>query len=291
MKKIMLYILLISIFTVALPYTCVKLAGRKKLVTIYDCQTGKVFTRELEDYVANAVAGEMPSSFSEEALKAQAVASRTFAIKKMRSKADDSHQGASLCTNSAHCQAYATPASAEDGEKFRSATEKTKGKIITYKGEPISALFHSVAHGRTENASDVWGNDVPYLKSVESPKDLQCANLTSKAVFSYGQIESALSVSSPPAPENPVLNDSGSVKEITIGGKTFSAVLLRNILGLKSTCFTVEDDGANLVFIVKGNGHGVGMSQWGAEGMAQNGADYKKILTHYYSHVKISKIR
>lgn len=290
MKKAFFYILLLSLITVGLPYASVKFSVGKTVVTVYDSATDSTFEAELEDYVACAVAGEMMSSFEEEALKAQAVASRTYAVKKMNSGSDASHNGAALCTDSGHCQAYADIGALNENErkKILSAVSKTKGKILVFDGEPISALFHSASYEKTENAADVWGNDVEYLKSVETP---EADEFNSTAVFTYEQIESALSVSVPPTVEQTVLTEGGGVKEITIGGKTFAGTLLRSLLGLKSTRFTVEDDGASLIFSVKGNGHGVGMSQWGANKMAENGANYKKILTHYYSgKTTLSKI-
>lgn len=292
MKKAFLYILLLSLLTVGVPYAFVRLSAGGTVVTVYDCATGKTFEADLEAYVACAVAGEMPSSFEEEALKAQAVASRTYAVKKIKSGVS-SHNGAALCTDSGHCQAYTDISSLSDeqSEKILSAVSETKGKILVCNGEPISALFHAAGHGATESAADVWGNDVEYLKSVASPGDFDAPDFVSTAVFSYEQIESTLSVPSPPSVGKIVLTEGGGVKEMTIGGKTFTGTLLRNLLGLKSICFTAEDDGANLVFTVKGNGHGVGMSQWGANKMAKDGASYKKILAHYYSgKTTLSKI-
>lgn len=251
---------------------------------------------ELEDYITGVVLAEMPASYEDEALKAQAVAARTYAVNKIRSLA---HEGGALCTDYACCQAYIDKASYDGGDenlkKVARAVADTKGKIMTYNSEPISAVFHSMSAGRTASAEDVWGNSVHYLRSVESPLEeneedfittvtLPISEFTQKLKTLSSDYSGGLDI---PPPDR---DASGYVKRITIGSVTFSGNSLRNLFSLRSTNFCLGFSEGNALFTVKGYGHGVGMSQHGANLLAKNGASYEEILKTYYTGITVSDI-
>lgn len=256
----------------------------------------EAYHMELEDYITGVVLAEMPASYFEEALKAQAVAARTYAVNKSRSSV---HDGNAVCTNYACCQAYISPDDYEGGKenlaKVKKAVYDTAGEIMLYDSEPISAVFHSMSAGRTASAEDVWGRSVPYLTSVESPLEASEEGFETTAAFPIGEfIEKLKTLSSDydggltvPPPER---DSSGYVKTIQIGSAVFSGSDIRNLFSLRSTNFNLGFDTGNAVFTVRGYGHGVGMSQHGANLLAENGADYKEILSTYYTGVSLSHI-
>lgn len=235
----------------------------------------------LEKYVAGVVAGEMPAVYELEALKAQAIAARTYALYKLQNETGQ------LKATVAHQVFYDGEQRAErwqdEAEKYEAkvqrAVKETEGKIITYNGEPISAMFHAASNGKTESARNYSGNDIPYLQSVTSPeKDTKTEKVATQR-WSAAELKAA----------QITRNDSGRVEQVTIGGKKMTGRELREALQLRSTDFLFKTDGNELVVTTRGYGHGVGMSQLGAQQMALDGKQAEQILQHYYTGVKISK--
>ena len=278
------------------------------VIAVYDHREEAVRRMDLEDYVLGVTAGEMPASFPEEALKAQAVAARTYALYHM-GKGGCGKTGADVCTSSACCQAYCSDARMREKwgrayranrEKLLSAVSATAGEVLLYEGAPIDALYHSASGGRTENAGDVYTTDVPYLKSVMSTaetgtnrlagekrmgrKDF-CALVNGKwpgAKLSAGSLEKEFTVTE--------TLPSGRVKTVQVGNETHTGRELRSLLGLDSTLFSVSCTAEEIVFSTKGYGHGVGMSQTGANAMALGGRTYAEILLYYYTDVTLGRM-
>lgn len=239
---------------------------------------------ELEEYVVGVVAAEMPAAFPEEALKAQAVAARTYQVRQM--------QGAGSAEVLYDVgQAYITLEEQEKkwGKKYpqyaakiRKAVRETAGEIMVYNGEPILAAFHAQSAGKTEDAVHVWNSEVPYLKSVDSGKDKNAPDNETEVVLSAEELaerlgEGELSICSH--------TEAGYVKEVQVGERIFSGREVREKLGLRSSCFSAEKTGDSYRFTVSGYGHGVGMSQYGASFLAEEGMTYREILRHYYQGI------
>lgn len=283
-------------------------------VKVYIDDEDKIEEMKLEDYVVGVVAAEMPALFEEEALKAQAVAARTYAFAKLTSNGGSGcskHEGADVCTD-VHCQAWISkedrfkawgPDQSEElWEKINKAVSETKGLVITYEGEVASGIqYHAVSGGKTEDSIDVFGKAVPYLTSVDSPGEEEAPSYTSTVTMDISDfidrvkklnngviIDDSKSLSSQISITE--LTTGGRVKTIQIGNKSFSGIDIRWAMGLKSANFSVKADSKSVTFNVKGYGHGLGMSQWGAREMAKTGSTYDVILKHYYQGVEIMKI-
>ena len=263
---------------------------------------GGVVTVNEDAYLTAVVLSEMPASFEPEALSAQAVAARTFLA---RQRLAGKHTDCDVCADSACCQAW----SSEDAlaekygvelpqywDKASTAVAETAGEILTYDGAPIEAVYFSCSGGSTEAAVAVWGTDVPYLQAVESPGEQDALRYESEAVFSEDELRAILKKAASdvlldgPADRwfgEPVLTEGGGVASITIGGVEFTGTQLRSLLGLNSTRFTITCGDGEVVFHVRGFGHRVGMSQYGANAMAKLGFDYRAILQYYYRGAKI----
>ena len=269
-------------------------------VTVLHHNTGEIESVDLEEYLSGVLAGEMPASFHIEALKAQAVAARTYILDKKETH-DPSHPNADICTDSTHCKAWLSEEETRQkfGEewgqqyapKIKEAVFATAGQVMLYDEKPITAVFHSTGSGRTENSEDIWGGEVPYLKSVESPGDTLSPKFNSEKIISKEEFSKLLSDYRETDVDAEIgqveYTQGGSVKTINIGGADFRGTEIRSIFSLSSSNFTIEDSGDNLVFHVKGSGHGVGLSQYGAEFFAQNGKMYDEILKIYYQGVEI----
>lgn len=276
-----------------------------KRYTVTLLHEGKTQTLPLEEYLYGVVAGEMPASFETEALKAQAVAARTYTVNRSRYPNKD-HPEANVCSQSSHCKAYLTPAELEekfqnnpDGlQHIKQAVDATKNQIAVYNGEPISAVFHSTSSGMTENARDVWGGDLPYLVSVVSEGESASPRYTETKAFSFEEFSQKINNGERKVTfsDNPQTwfsgwekNETGSVKSVSLCGVPFKGTELRTLLGLRSTHFeiTISD---HIAITTKGNGHGVGMSQYGANDMAKKGYTYDQILKKYYTGIELSAI-
>ncbi|GFN36203.1 stage II sporulation protein D [Tepidimicrobium xylanilyticum] len=282
-------------------------------IKVYDTRNQQVIHMELEEYVKGVVAAEMPGEFHIEALKAQAVASRTYAISRTLNykEGHPDHIEAPLCTG-IHCQAYLTldelkTIHAKDWEekywpKIEEAVNSTKGQALYYDGEIIEPLYHSTSGGMTEDALDVFAIDRPYLKSVESPYEEDAPKFRSVVTMTGDEFINKILRKYPSANitkdnlgEKIKLVEktkSGRIKKIAIDGTVVNGREIRELFDLNSTNFKITyNPKSNIVDIETiGYGHGVGMSQWGANGMAKNGKDYEEILKHYYTGVQVKQL-
>lgn len=279
-------------------------------VTIYRTETGTTETIDFEDYIKGVVSCEMPSSFHIEALKAQAVAARTYStarvLKTSGSQNPQSHPQAPLC-DTTHCQVYKDKQELrsikgkdwlnEDYKKICSAVDDTKGELLYYNGQLVlQALFHSSSGGTTENSEDVFAAAVPYLVSVDSPYEDEATHQNEKTALSLTEFSSKLKSYYTTADFGEITQDNikiisrskgGRVAEMQVGSTNLTGRQIREALGLASANFTIDISDDTITFTSNGSGHGVGMSQYGADGMAKAGYDYKEILEHYYSGVTV----
>lgn len=250
---------------------------------------------ELDEYITGVLLGEIPAGFHTEAKKAQAVVARTYTLRTVLFK--DKHPGA-VCTDPACCQGYCSAeeylkqgGSAEAVSLAREAVLATEGLVLTYKGELIDATYFSCSGGQTEDAVAVWGADVPYLQSVVSPGEENAAHYSDTVTFTAQQFQQALGRTLTGQPEGwigaVIYTQGGGVGTMYIGGQAYSGTQLRSLLGLRSTAFSVSVSQGLLTVTTKGFGHRVGMSQYGAEAMAQEGNSYRQILQHYYTGSKL----
>ena len=281
-------------------------------VEVWRTVSERVETVALEDYVTGVVASEMPAGFHAEALKAQAVAARTYGLAKVeKSKTGnpEAHPEAPLCDGT-HCQVYRSKKELEQVkgmnwmndpengfDKVRQAVLDTKGQVMYYQGPMIDQpLFHSASGERTENSEDVFSTAVPYLRSVESGKYENGAYSAETYSIALEQLVSKVKRLDSKASGDKISvisrSEGGRVEVLQVGGAEVTGRQIRELLGLRSANFTVQritdsDGGQQILFTTSGNGHGVGMSQHGADGMGAVGYDYVEILQHYYSGVEV----
>ena len=276
---------------------------------ILDKQSGEVLTVGGKDFVCGAVAAEMSPNAGQEALKAQAVASYTYygrLREKARKSADSSLKGADFEADTKNWQLYVT----EDGmrekwgdnfdayrKKIASAADAVYGQTLTCGGELIDATYYAISSGNTESSEDIWGGVRSYLVPVASPGDVFAGGYKTSASFSQDEFSSRILKVSPSSSFSGEASSwvgkiertkSGSVKSIAIGGQDVAGSLVRSALGLRSSDFTVDFKDGAFLFTVKGYGHGVGMSQAGAQYMAKQGAGYKEILSWYYPTAELT---
>ena len=244
----------------------------------------------LSDYLCGVLMGEMPGSFPLEALKAQAVAARTYTLQRLEA-------GGALSDDPAECQAFCDPdqAGTKYGEqadavmeKLRRAVEETDGQVMIYDGTLITATYFSCSGGRTESAQAVWGSSVPYLLSVDSPGEEDADSFESRMELSRSELMERLEIPDTEIREI-TYTEGGGVETMTIGGRSFSGVELRQRLGLRSTNFRIDISGDTVTVDVKGFGHRVGMSQYGAKAMAERGQSYREILAWYYTGAELTE--
>jgi stage II sporulation protein D len=277
---------------------------------ILDCISGEVSELSMRDYIIGSVLAEMPASYHEEALKAQAVAVHTYAVRqreKQLLKPDKELMGAYISNDSSKYQAYFTEEQAKEFygsdydkyyEKVAKAVDEVSDKILMYNNEPIVAAFHSISSGKTENAEVIWGNKVDYLVSVDSSLDKKAPDYKEEAVFTSDEIEARLTAADD---EITLGNDkakwltvletsnSGTVTKVQAGNETLAGTKLRTILNLRSACFTIKYTAKTDSFTITtaGYGHGVGLSQYGANAMAEEGKTYDEILLYYYTGAEL----
>lgn len=276
------------------------------IFNVFNTETGEAMEIEGREYIIHVVAAEMPASFESEALKAQAVAAFTYAVnRKSSGYSDGTHDGCELCTDSTHCKAYASTERLREiwGDDFDAyykkicdAVDEVYGQYLSYDGEPISAVFHSLSSGVTESSADVWGYDYPYLVSVDSSLDREVDGYESVVTVSREEFEKTMKEYSNKCdlegdPEewidDIVRSDAGGVITMNVGGEVLTGGKFRNLFGLRSANFTVKYSKETFTITVHGYGHGVGMSQYGANLMAKEGATYDQILLHYYTGVRL----
>ena len=265
---------------------------------------GTVETMTMADYLWRVVAAEMPASFEPEALRSQAVCARTYSLWKMRAGSHEG-DGADICADSSCCQAYISPEDAAqrwagNGEAYTakvfSAVADTDGQVLTYGGEPIQAVFFSSASGSTADAAEVWGRSLPYLVPVDSPEGDEVPNYRSTVTLTAEDVEKLVEgaglecdLSGEPSTwfANLTRTASGRVAEVVLGGTALSGGAARSLFSLRSACFDVTEQDGVFTFSVTGYGHGVGMSQYGANAMAKAGSGWRDILTHYYTGAEL----
>ena len=250
---------------------------------------GSVREVALEEYVVGVVSAEMPVSFSQEALKAQAVASRTYVLS--RDLVVDDTTSSQVYEDEARRREKWKEDFEANEAKIEACVEATKGEVLTYQGQYISALFFSSSNGKTENNEDYFNTvSVPYLRSVDSSWDLEVSSqVYREKSFTKEELNQifetddfTLTILS--------YKESGRVDQVDVSGKTYTGREIREKLGLASSDFDIEQEGDTYIFHTVGYGHGVGMSQYGAQGMAEEGYDYRTILTYYYQGVEIEKL-
>lgn len=264
-------------------------------IKIYDPTTQKISQIDIEEYIIGVVAAEMPASFEIEALKAQAVAARSFAIYKQeyRKEEYDVIKGISD-------QAYNTIEEMknkwkdkflENYAKIKSSVEATKGEVLTYQNKVIEAFYFSMSNGYTEKCELVFQEQLPYIESVESSWDNETiTNYEVTKTFSKEEFCKLLNISCEQLEINQIIRtDSKRVSNITINNVTFKGTELRKLLTLRSTDFDI-DINEFVSITTRGSGHGVGMSQYGANGMAKEGNTYQNILKYFYQNIEILKI-
>jgi stage II sporulation protein D len=276
-------------------------------IKVYDAKADPTRRMDPEAYLVGVVAAEMPASFEPEALKAQAVAARTYTMRRLSDPCGKS--GAHICTDSTCCQAYRTDAELHENwgknydknlAKITKAVTATRYQVALYDGELIEALYHSSSGGMTEDAQHVFAQAEPYLVGVESPGEEASAKFESQVKYSnkefarlINKARSDAKLSAGKLREQVKIvsrYESGRVQEVKAGGATFTGRELREIFDLNSANFTFSFTDSNVVIDITGYGHGVGMSQYGANAMAKKGKDYLEILTHYYTGITVKEL-
>lgn len=272
-------------------------------------KTGEIEELTLDEYLLGVVSAEMPANYEIEALKAQAVVARTYTIYSIVHN-KNKHEEADICDNSGCCQAWISKIDRMEKweennrinywNKIVYAVDSTKGKIITYNGEVIDAFFHSNSGGTTETPVNVWGGtNYPYLQSVQTSGEDAYSQYSSEVILDQNEfinkIREKYSNLQIDLNDNDQLKiteytESGRVKTVKVGNINISGVEMRTTIGLKSTNFEITKDGEKIIFNVKGYGHGVGMSQTGADSMAKQGINYEEIIKHFYTNVQITDI-
>ncbi|MBU5436719.1 stage II sporulation protein D [Tissierella sp. MSJ-40] len=293
--------------------TPIKLEDLNGKIKVFNSRTGEVEELLLDDYVKGVVAAEMPGEFHIEALKAQAIASRTYALSRSLKFKDGhpDHKGAPLCTG-VHCQAYLSLDELReihsDGwvekywGKIEKAVDSTKNQGIFYNGEIIEPLYHSTSGGMTEDVKDVFAVELPYLRSVASPYEEGAPKFKNVVTLTVDEFikkiltkYSGANITKENFSEKIKLvekTESGRIKKIAIDNNVVNGRELRDLFELNSTNFTISYNVKLGIVEIEtfGYGHGVGMSQWGANGMAKNGKNYEEILKHYYTGVELREI-
>lgn len=279
------------------------------IVKVLHTKNNNVEEMKLDEYLYGVVSAEMPVSFEKEALKAQSIVARTYTIYKIIHNGGK-HGEADICDDSSCCQAWISkqdrlskwqePERESNWNKIMQAVNETKGKIITYKGEPINAFFHSNSGGSTEAPINVWGGSgYPYLQTVETSGEDSYTQYNSEVNLSKKELinkmkEKYQDFSINFEEENPIkileYTEGKRVKTIKIGNKNLSGVEVRSIFTLKSANFNVEIKDDNIKFSVIGYGHGVGMSQTGADSLAKQGKNSDEIITHFYTGVDVTEL-
>lgn len=331
MKQIVIIYLIGIIVVFFLPVLWVKpfpkpkqeIIEKNNKVRLLQTETGEIITIDLEEYIMGVLIGEMPVTYELEALKAQAVVARTYTLNKMINS-PNSHEGADMCDNIQHCQAYKTKDYAlscwddnkenEKWNKIKMAVLETKNQVITYQGELINAFFHAHSGGKTEDSVNIWGREnIPYLKSVEGFENRelieqvtmeisQLDKIVKEKILNYKKLVEENEERKVEAPVNlenieklkeqiKILekNSSGRVEKMQISNLILEGTEVRNLFNLRSTFFDVTIENEKIIFQTNGYGHGVGLSQEGANSMALQGVNYKDIILHYYTGVKIEE--
>ncbi len=329
MKKLIYYAGIMLIAVIILPMLIVKGCGRSPEkapempekqktesipITVYDMENNTETVMDLEEYLKGVLAAEMPAQFDIEALKAQAVAARSFAYGRLtgayKSK-EGVHDPKGLCTDPSHCQAWTSKSAAMKGwgilfgarnwSRIERAVAETRGIIATYDGKIANTLFHSNSGGKTENSEEVWnGVSVPYLRSVDSSDDKYNKDYKAVVTIKTADLAEKLKAAYPDAKPGKDAAASIKILDHTTGGRVKTLKIwninlkgteFRTLLGLRSANFSIEKSGGDALKITTlGYGHGVGMSQWGADALAKKGGTYDEILKHYYTGIELTSV-
>ncbi|MBR5586731.1 MAG: stage II sporulation protein D [Clostridia bacterium] len=281
-----------------------------KTVSVFFKSKDKVERVLLEEYIPGVIAAEMPASFPLEALKAQAVASRSYILDKIASGGNKiaEHKGADICTDSTHCKAWiskeerfekwAESEREKNWTKICTAVQETAGEYMSFEGKPITAVFYAISSGTTERAADVWGSDIPYLQNADSHQDKNAPDYRSSAEFSKEEFRKKIMSEFPDiflgkSPSgwyhDEIRSSGGAVLSCRLGDTELKGTDVRRIFGLRSHNYTLTYKEGKFIFDVVGYGHGVGMSQWGAKFYADEGKNYRDILRIYYKGISFEK--
>lgn len=297
-------ILLFSCLIVLIPFIVVTIFIRddeitfnfsqNSVVRVYREDTGEINEVPIEEYVVGVLAGEMPVDFEIEALKAQAVAARSYVMIQMERNLKKEYDVVDSVTNQVyldkeHLQSVWKESYTDNINKIKMAVLSTKGEYISYDGKVAEALFFSTSPGVTENSEDVFTNKVAYLRSVESEWDEISPVYTSNTTFTLEDFYNKLGISYQDTLNIEVISKTGTgrIKKIKINGKELTGNFVCSKLALRSTFFEIIQEGTKVIIKNRGFGHGVGMSQYGAQGMAKSGYNYQDILKHYYTGIEI----
>ncbi len=271
-----------------LPPISVQAKERPDSTILIQNQDGMHLYLDFDSYLTGVLLAEIPAEFHSEALKAQAVAARTYAWKAHTT--GGKHADGSVCTDSTCCQAYITEedyltngGTQDYLEKVCRAVQATSSIVIAYQGELIEATYFSSSGGSTESAVEVWGGDYPYLRAVSSPEeDLHESSVSYTAAEFQNLLGQSLSENPQTWFSSVIYTDGGGIASIEICGETYTGTQLRSLLGLRSTAFEITTEPHTITITTRGYGHRVGMSQYGANTMAEQGSSYQQILQHYY---------
>ena len=280
------------------------LAEENDTISVMKTENGRVDTLSARDYIIGVLAAEIDFNYHDEALKAQAVASYTYALYMRQKGASDELNGAHISDDPGVHQGYLDEEQRKEkwGVKFEENEKKAgeifdsvEGKAIYYNKKPIMAVYHDLNSGKTESSLTVWKEDIPYLKQAQSPGDRLCADYITTVELTYDEFGSMIKkldgIKLDEDKENWIGNvektESGYVLSVEVCSGKISSLDFRKILGLNSCCFEITSTEKGVKITVKGNGHMVGMSQYGADYMARQGSDYEEILKNYYSNVEI----
>lgn len=277
-----------------------ELPAEAQSVSVFRSTTEMIEEVPLEEYIVGVVASEMPASYEMEALKAQALTARTYYIRQILDGADLHLPDGADVTDTVMHQVFNNDDELKENwgsdyewmmPRIREAVYETEGQVITYNDEPITATFFSTSNGYTENSEEYWENEIPYLRSVESPWDMESPRYKDEREMSATEFQELLEVSVPEGGVGEIVSRTtgGRVAEVAIGDKTFTGREIRDALGLDSSDFDWSRNGDTIVIETRGWGHGVGMSQFGADGMAKSGSSYRDIIHYYYQDVSIEE--
>ena len=273
----------------------------KGVFKVMNTEDGKITEISVEDYIIGVVSAEMPALYEEEALKAQAVAAFTFASQRKNENASKEYD---ITNNHTVDQSFINKEEMKEKwgeeydtyyEKIKKAVQAVSGYMVCFDKKPIVAVYHAISSGKTEDSKDIWGDEFPYLKPVSSEGDKLHKDYLSEVSFTAEEIRNKLSTETEFSGDESGYfgetkrTDSGVIKEISVCGKKLTGARIRTLLDLRSSNFSIEFKDGKYCFSVFGYGHGVGMSQNGANYMAKQGSDFKEILTHYYTGCSVLK--
>jgi stage II sporulation protein D len=287
----------------------IEVADKAPTIALYDSTQQKIIELDAESYIVGTVAAEMPALFDDEALKAQAIACRTWLYKNMKSGGCGKRDGADICSDYGHCQAWENDKALRQkwGENYNkyyskilNAVSTTRGQIMTHNGEPIRAYYHSVSGGKTENVAEVFGGNAAYLISVDSPGEERAPSYKTEVEYTFDELYRLVRSVYPEVilthhgikTQLKIISRDASdrVSKLQIGKREITGVEAREMFKLGSANFTIDFMENKIKFTSIGHGHGVGMSQYGADSMAKLGTSHDAILKHYYVGVELNKV-